>query len=45
MDKENPFINLKSTLEIGGKTYNYYDINKLNDERIKKLPVSIKVLL
>lgn len=32
-------------MQIGGKTYKYYDINKLNDERVKRLPISIKVLL
>jgi aconitate hydratase len=32
-------------INLSGKTYRYYDFNKLNDPRIAKLPISIKVLL
>jgi aconitate hydratase len=47
MQKEssNPFNKILTDIQIGGKKYRYYDINKLNDERIAKLPISIKVLL
>lgn len=45
MDQENPFANLLTSLTVGEQTYKYYDLNKLEDPRIKHLPVSIKVLL
>ncbi|MES1907012.1 MAG: Acyl CoA oxidase [Cercozoa sp. M6MM] len=35
----------KSTLQIGDESFTIFDITKLNDERLEKLPVSIKVLL
>lgn len=41
----NPFASLLTDLPVKGHTYKYYDINKLNDKRIKTLPYSIKVLL
>lgn len=41
----NAFADTLTEVQIGGKTYKYYDINKLNDERVKRLPISIKVLL
>jgi aconitate hydratase len=43
--KGNPFDNLLTETEIGGKKYRFYDLSKLNDERINKLPISIRVLL
>jgi hypothetical protein len=44
--KNNPFSSrLLTDLSVGSEKYQYYNINKLNDERIKKLPFSIKVLL
>ena len=45
MDQENPYDKLLSTLQVEESTFKYYDLNKLNDERISRLPVSIKVLL
>lgn len=42
---KNPYETLISELPIGGKTYRYFDLAKLNDDRVKQLPVSIKVLL
>ena len=45
MDNENPYNHLKVDFTHNNVNYTYYDINKLNDERILKLPVSIKVLL
>lgn len=44
-EKHNPFDKLLTDIEIGGKKYHYYDIKKLNDDRVARLPVSIKVLL
>ena len=41
----NPFENIKKELIVGDKTYSYYSFNDLNDERICKLPYSIRVLL
>lgn len=32
-------------LKVGDKTYKYHSLPALNDERIKKLPISIRVLL
>lgn len=45
MDQENPYDKLLETLQVEESTFKYYDLNKLNDERISRLPVSIKVLL
>lgn len=41
----NPFSHCLSQLEVQGKNYQYYDLNKLNDQRIAELPVAVKVLL
>lgn len=41
----NPFENLRTSLSVDDQKYNYFDINKLNDERVNKLPYCIKVLL
>jgi len=35
----------KDTLTIGEKEYSFFTLPKLNDERIAKLPFSIRVLL
>lgn len=45
MEKANPFSNLVQELNIDGQTYKYYSIIGLNDERVQKLPFSIRVLL
>jgi aconitate hydratase len=37
--------NLLSELKVGSETFKYYDLKKLNDARIAKLPYSIRVLL
>jgi aconitate hydratase len=42
---KNPYLNTLSELKVGDKTYRYFDFNKLNDPRIAKLPISIRVLL
>ena len=44
-ESKNPFDKILTNIDIGGKNYRYYDFKKLNDERIAKLPISIKVLL
>ena len=42
----NPFSSrLLTSLEVDGRTYQYYSIPKLADERTSRLPYSIKVLL
>ena len=41
----NPYQNLFKELKVGDTTYNYYDLQGLNDERLKTLPYSIRVLL
>jgi aconitate hydratase len=41
-------FNARSTLELGGKTYSYFDLNKAGESGlgdIAKLPMSLKVLL
>src|SRR5512145_3245597 len=41
-------FNARSTLELGGKTYSYFDLNKAGENGlgdIAKLPMSLKVLL
>jgi aconitase A len=41
----NPLDRLLGELEVGGRSYRYYDLGKLADPRISRLPISIKVLL
>lgn len=38
-----PYAHLKKASE--DNAYHYYDLNGLNDERVHKLPFSIRVLL
>lgn len=45
MDSAHPFENIKKDLTIGDKTYHYYDMPALGDDRLAKLPYSIRVLL
>lgn len=45
MEKANPFENVIQTLDVDGKTYKYYSLQALNDERVQRLPYSIRVLL
>ncbi|HCW77168.1 MAG TPA: hypothetical protein DHU63_11615, partial [Candidatus Marinimicrobia bacterium] len=36
----------RSLLDVNGKSYTYYDLKKLGaDDKLAKLPVSIKILL
>ncbi|KAI5748293.1 hypothetical protein M8J77_023941 [Diaphorina citri] len=44
MASQNPYEHLKKTLNIGEKTYNYYDLPGLG-QSYDKLPFSIRVLL
>lgn len=41
----NPFNALKETLEVDDKKYTMFNIAALTDERVAKLPFSIRVLL
>jgi aconitate hydratase len=43
--ESNPFDHVKKDLTVGDKTYHYYSLPELNDERVAKLPYSIRVLL
>ena len=45
MEQGNPFDNIKKSIELGGKTYHYYDLPALGDARLNRLPYSIRVLL
>ncbi len=41
----NPFDSVKQTLDVEGSAYTIYNITALGDERVAKLPYSIRVLL
>ena len=45
MESANPFASVKKTLEVNGQKYTYFSLPDLNDERVKTLPYSIRVLL
>ena len=45
MEKANPFDNVVQELQVDGQTYKFYSLPALNDERVQKLPFSIRVLL
>eukprot|EP00163_Fabomonas_tropica_P025069 TRINITY_DN431_c0_g1_i2.p1 TRINITY_DN431_c0_g1~~TRINITY_DN431_c0_g1_i2.p1 ORF type:complete len:890 (-),score=353.27 TRINITY_DN431_c0_g1_i2:173-2842(-) len=40
-----PYQTAKQELKVGDKTYNFFSLPSLNDERVAKLPFSIRVLL
>lgn len=40
-----PYAHLKKTLEVGDQSFQYFDLNGLNDARLSTLPFSIRVLL
>jgi len=42
---KNPYNNLIQELSINGETFRYYDLKGLNDERLNRLPFSIRILL
>lgn len=45
METANPFGNLVSEIEVQDQKYKYYSLQALNDDRVNKLPYSIRVLL
>jgi aconitate hydratase len=45
MESANPFSQVKKDLEVQGHKFEYYSLPALNDERVKTLPYSIRVLL
>ncbi len=45
MESANPFDHIKKDLTVGDKTYSYYSLKDLGDDRLEKLPFSIRVLL
>lgn len=45
MEAANPFDHVKKQLEVNGKSFNYFDLPALGDDRYSKLPFSIRVLL
>ena len=45
MSSSNPFDKLLTELDVNGKKYKYYSLPALNDERVAKLPFSIRILL
>jgi len=45
MESANPFDSIKKTLTIGDETFNYYSLKDLGDDRLEKLPYSVRVLL
>ena len=44
-EHKNPFASIIKEVSVGGKTYRYFSLSELKDDRIKKLPISIRVLL
>ena len=45
MEKANPFDHVVQSIEVEGNQYKYFSLLALNDERVQKLPFSIRVLL
>ncbi len=45
MESANPFAQVKKELEINGEKLHYFSLPALNDDRVKTLPYSIRVLL
>lgn len=43
--RTNPYDQLARTLSVGGNSFKFYDFNGLNDERIARLPLTVRVLL
>jgi len=41
----NPFDTLLTDLKVGEETFRYYNLNGLKDDRVNRLPYSIKILL
>jgi aconitate hydratase len=45
MESANPFSQVKKDLQVEGQKLEYYSLPALNDDRVKTLPYSIRVLL
>ena len=45
MEQANPFQSLYKELKVDEKSYHYLDHKDLKDDRLEKLPFSIRVLL
>lgn len=45
MEKANPFEHVKQEIDVDGQKYQFYSLLGLKDERVNKLPYSIRVLL
>jgi aconitate hydratase len=45
MESANPFAHVRKELDVEGEKLHYFSLPALNDERIKTLPYSIRVLL
>lgn len=45
MEKANPFEHVKQEIDVDGQKYHFYSLLGLKDERVNKLPYSIRVLL
>jgi aconitate hydratase len=45
MEKANPFEQVKQEIEVEGHKYHYFSLPALKDDRVNKLPFSIRVLL
>lgn len=43
--EHNPYEHIKKELKVGDHTYHYYSLPALEDDRVAKLPYSIRVLL
>jgi len=41
----NPFSNIVEEIKVGGNTFKYFSLPKLNDPRVEKLPFSVRILL
>ena len=41
----NPFDRLLTEVEVAGKACKFYDLSKLNDPRVEKLPYTVRVVL
>ena len=45
MESANPFSQVRQEIDVEGQKLHYYSLPALNDDRVKTLPYSIRVLL
>lgn len=45
MEKANPYEQVRQEIEVAGHKYHFYSLLALKDDRVAKLPYSIRVLL